>query len=228
MDTITGAIFDMDGTILDSGAMWDQAAPAVVRQLGYIPKASLQEDALQLGMDEFAPFLKEDYAMAQPVEEIQAAVEDVARQYYFHRAALKPGAFAFLQALKEAGIPMALATATNRVYVEAALKTVGVFPLFDTILTCPEVGQGKHSPRIFRQALADLGSEKASTWVFEDALHAIRTARADGFPVCAVDDEGAAFQRQEIWKTATCHIPGFPAWQSLPFAHRLAVPAATC
>ena len=221
MEQITGAIFDMDGTILDSGHMWEEASVTLVRQMGCIPKESLQADALQLGMEEFPAFLKADYNMPQPLEEIREAMVALARAYYFGKARLKPGALDFLKRLKAAGVRTALATATGREYVEEALRRTGALPLFDAIFTCPEVGQGKHSPEIFRQAHRALGTAKASTWVFEDALYAIKTAREDGFPVCAVDDVGASFQMEEILKVASCRLPAFDRWPTLPFAAAL-------
>lgn len=66
---------------------------------------------------------------------------------------------------------------------QAALERGGVWDLFDVTLTCSEVGQGKHDPAIFEEALRRLGTSRESTWVFEDSLYAVRTAKAAGFPV---------------------------------------------
>ena len=81
MEPITAAIFDMDGTILDSSPMWAQVSPRLLRQLGVEPKESIFHDMLPLGMREFAPFLKQDYSLPQPVEELAAAIEDMVRGY---------------------------------------------------------------------------------------------------------------------------------------------------
>lgn len=220
--TLHAAIFDLDGTILDSGAMWDGVAPAVVRRFGYTPKETICADTLPLGMGEFAPFLKADYGMSESLETIGAAIEELVARYYLGSPALKLGALAFLRRLKAAGVPMAVATATERRFAEPALRSTGALELLDAVLTCPEVGAGKRRPDIFRQAARALGVRQGGAWVFEDALYAMETAKADGFPVCAVADPAAQFQMDEIRQLADCFLPDFLHWQSLPFAGRLA------
>ena len=72
---------------------------------------------------------------------------------------------------------------------------------FTAIFSCADLGlSGKGEPDIFRIALAHLGTERAETAVFEDALHAVRTAKADGFPVVGVYDPYEP--EQETWPTA--------------------------
>lgn len=216
---ITAAIFDMDGTILDSGPMWAEVSPTVLRSFGVEPRASIYRDMLPLGMGEFAPVLKRDYDLPQPVEEVAAAIEEIVLRYYRDEAQLKPGALEFLKALKAAGVPVALATATDRFLVELALERTGARALFDAVYTCSEVGRSKNDPLIYRMAAGP--SPKETAWVFEDALYAIRTARADGFPVCAVADRETAFQWAEICAAATCTLDRFSDWQTLPFAAAL-------
>lgn len=219
MKAITAAIFDMDGTILDSSAMWAEVSPTVLRSFGVEPRPSIYHDMLPLGMGEFAPTLKRDYALPQPVEIIEAAIERIVRQYYEEEAQLKPGALEFLQALKAAGVPVALATATDRFLVEPALRLTGAWELFDAVYTCAEVGKSKNDPLIYRLAAGT--SPKETAWVFEDALYAIETARADGFPVCAVADHAAAFQWDDICAAASCALDSLEFWRGLPFAPAL-------
>ena len=84
---------------------------------------------------------------------------------------------------------MCIATVTDKYLVEAALTRLKVRQYFGEIITTAEVGCGKNKPTIYRTALAYLGTEKHETLVFEDVLHALRTAKNDGFPVAAVYDK---------------------------------------
>lgn len=219
MAEMTAAIFDMDGTILDSGAMWGEVSPMVLRRMGVEPRESIRQDMLPLGMREFAPTLKRDYGLSRPVEEIAAEIEEIVHRYYTEEAQLKPGALDFLKTLKAAGVRLALATATDRNLVEPALRLTGAWELFDAVYTCGEVGKSKNDPLIYR--LAAGASPKETTWVFEDALYAIETARADGFPICAVADKETAFQWDEIRAAATCALDCFADWREMPFASAL-------
>ena len=81
-------------------------------------------------------------------------------------------------------------------FVEAALERCGVLSCFGEIFTCNEVGHGKDEPDIFEEALRFLGTEKAETVVFDDALYAVRTAKEAGFPVAAVYDSHEKAQDQ--------------------------------
>lgn len=108
--------------------------------------------------------------------------------FYFHEVMPKPGVMGFLERIKKAEIPMCIATASERSHIEAALRRCGMDHYFDAVFTCGEVGHGKDEPVIFRKAVAYFDAEPSMTLVFEDALHAARTAKQDGFVVVGVFD----------------------------------------
>lgn len=210
---MAGAIFDMDGTILDSSPMWESVEGSVLLEFGYEPKPTLRRDCLPLGALDTAPFLKRDYGMRESLEEINAGIDRRISQYYFREAALKPGALGFLQTLKRNGVRLALATATDRKYALPALELTGVLPLFDAVLTCAELGHTKREPHIFLRAMELMGTDTASTWLFEDALYAIRTAKRLGVTTCAVADPASAFQWNLLMQDADYHLLSFLDWQ---------------
>ena len=89
---VSAAIFDMDGTILDSSTMWDDLVDAVMKRFRYTPKSTIYEDTFPLGAREIAEFLKKDYHMAESVEEIYGFMDASLKRYYSKEARLKPGA----------------------------------------------------------------------------------------------------------------------------------------
>ena len=97
---------------------------------------------------------------------------------------------------------------TDRYLIEAALRRCGIEALFDAIFTCSEVGHGKDEPVIFRRAMEHFGAQRGSTVVFEDAIHAVETAKKDGFTVAAVFDESEKRQ-DEVRALADCYITSF-------------------
>ena len=93
---------------------------------------------------------------------------------------------------------MCVATATDRRLSELALKRNGIWDYFTGLFTCGEVDAGKDQPKVFLKALESLGTKMEKTYVFEDALYAIQTAKSAGFPVVGLYDSSADGQREEI------------------------------
>jgi HAD superfamily hydrolase (TIGR01509 family) len=116
--------------------------------------------------------------------------------FYRNTVPLKKGAFEFLAGLAKDGVRMCVATVTDKYLVEAALTRLQVRQYFGEIFTTADIGCGKNDPEIYRTALAYLGTEKCETLVFEDVLHALMTAKNDGFPVAAVYDEHEPRQKE--------------------------------
>lgn len=184
-----GAIFDLDGTILDSMAIWETYGTSYLRSKGYEPEEDLDETFRAFSLRDAAVFCKDILKSEMPVEEIMADINRVAEYFYFYEVPLKEGVKEYLLSLKEKGVKMCIATATDRYLTEAALIRHGILNLFEFILTCTEVGAGKKEPLIFRKALERLGTPKEETVIFEDAIHAAATAKKDGFKVYAIYDK---------------------------------------
>jgi HAD superfamily hydrolase (TIGR01509 family) len=150
-------------------------------------------------MTDGAQLCKDLFQMPQSIEEIAALVEDQAKLAYNTVIGPKPGAENFLKRLKEAGIPMFIATNTRRDLVEDGLRRNGLLSYFEGIITCPEVGQGKkEGPAVYEEALRLLGGTKENTVIFEDALHPIRTAKKAGFRIAAIYDTSSEGEHEEI------------------------------
>ena len=104
---------------------------------------------------------------------------------------------------------MAVATVTDRPMVEAALKKHGILEMFAGIVTAADVGAGKHEPPIFLKAAEMISCRPDETLVFEDGLHAIRTAKNADFPTVGVFDEESANAQEEIKSTSTYYLKDF-------------------
>lgn len=185
---IKGAIFDLDGTLLDSMFIWDTIGEDFLRSLGIEPKEDLKETFKTFTLQQSACYYRSNYGVTLSVNEIINGVNAMVANYYCNILLLKPGVAAFLMKLRERGIKMCIATATDRHLVEAALERCGVRAFFSEIFTCTQVGKGKEEPAIYRAAQEHLGTDKMETVVFEDAAHALKTAKTDGFLTAAVYD----------------------------------------
>ena len=205
---ITCAIFDFDGTLFDSMFIWDSVGAIYLRSLGKEPKPSMREDVRALSLYQSACYFQKEYNLPVSAGEIMADINQTIEHFYIHEVLPKTGVVDFLEQMKRTGISMCIATASDRYQIEAALSRCGMAHFFDAIFTCSEVGHGKDEPVIFREAMEYFGADRSSAVVFEDAIHAIRTAKADGFAVVAVFDSSERRQA-EIRDLSDCYIPDF-------------------
>lgn len=205
---LKGAIFDFDGTLFDSMSIWDTVGEDYLRSLGYVPEAGLPETLRTMSLRQSAAYMQEAYNLPLAVPEIMEGINKTVEDYYFYITQPKPGVPEFLKKLKDQGVKMCVATATDRYQIEAALKRCHLEGYFSKIFTCTDVGYGKDEPHIFEVALAYLGTPKEDTLIFEDAYHAIQTTKRAGFHVVAVYDSHEPHQA-EIRELADHYIEHF-------------------
>ena len=213
---ILGAIFDMDGTLLDSMHIWDTVAAEYLRSRGAVPRDELHGILGHMTPGEAAAYINKEYFPAISADEILLGIFDTVERMY-RAVEPKPGVRELLERFRAAGIRMAVATLTDRPEVERTLGRLRLLGYFDAVLTCAEVGEPKTSPRIYEEALAALGTPREATPVFEDAYYAVRTAYDAGFPVVAVYDPSpeCAFSRASALATVAVRDYRTVDWSAL-------------
>ena len=185
---LRGAVFDLDGTLLDSMGVWSRMGSSFLKKLGYEPKEGIDDFFTSFSIEEAALYYIEEYHVPYSKEELVKGIDEVAERYYREVLTAKKGVGSFLEELEKRGVLMCVASATDTGPVEAALSRCGIRGFFKGVVTCATVGKSKKDPLIYREALKLLGTDKKETVVFEDAAFAVKTAKKDGFTVAAVYD----------------------------------------
>lgn len=193
-----GAIFDMDGTLLDSMPAWGDAADRFLLKRGIQPLPGLYDELKDLSMVQTADYLRERFGISGSTQDVMDGINEVMEESYFDQVPPKADILSFVEQLFHAGVRMCVATATDRYLAEAALKRVGLLDYFEFLLTCTEVGAGKHSPAIYERACELLELSREEVVVFEDALYAVETAKAAGFYVVAIADRSAEVDEHRL------------------------------
>ena len=201
---IRGAIFDVDGTLLDSMPIWEEAGERYLTSREIVPERGLGQRLYPMTMEEGACYLKHTYGLPESTGDIINGINRQIEQFYRYSARLKPGAAEFLEGLRKKGVRLTAATSSDRHLIEAAFTRLGIGPYYERIFTCTEVGEGKDKPKIFREAAACMGTAPEETLVFEDALHAIDTSLGSGFKTVGVYDASSEDRQEEI--RAKVHI----------------------
>ena len=206
---LQSAIFDMDGTLLDSMPMWRSLASVLVKNHGCVPPPGLDHQVASLGLWEGTAYCKEVCGLPGTVEELVDEIWGQIQDFYRNRARPKPGLVEFLSVLKMQGVWMYVATATDRPLAEEGLRRAGIDGFFRGLITSQEAGQSKREgSEIYERALRRLRSNKKDTVVFEDALYALRAAKAAGFRTAAVYDASEPDQ-EEMHRLADYYITSF-------------------
>lgn len=210
---LCGAIFDMDGTLMDSMGMWYQMDDIIFEMIGQELTQELRQTLGAMSLEKSVDYCIEHYPTSYTRQELLDGVMQHIRKFYGEKAEAKPGVIEFLTELQRRGVKRCLATATNRSEVEIALKHTGLDRYIPIIRTCEEAGADKSRPDIFEQCLPLLGCRKEECIVFEDSPVAVRTAKEAGFPVAGVYDAHWESAREEIRSTADYYLTSFTEWK---------------
>ena len=207
---LQSAIFDMDGTLLDSMPTWRELGPTFLKEAGITATPEQDRMLHTLADCDVIPYLREVCGLPWSQQEIIDQIIQRMEIFYSSQVRPKPGLEKFLSILKMEGVWMYVATATHRRLTEKALKTAGIDHYFRGIVTSADAGNHKsESADIYEMAMRRLQSNKRDTVVFEDALHAIETAKAAGFRVCGVYDDSAREDQEAIRRIADYYITSF-------------------
>ena len=209
----TGAIFDLDGTLLDSMPVWENLGRDYLISQGVTPPEDIAKVLKPMSLEESAVYFRMRFNIQRSVAEMTYDFAALIEKQYGELVPLKPHVRELLERFHKAGVKCCIVTATARHLAEAALSRLGVLRFFDFLLTCTEVGCGKDRPAIFLKALERLGTAQQETVIFEDALHAVQTAKAAGFSVAGVYDDSAASDKEAIMNIADYYIYSFDEWE---------------
>ena len=194
------AIFDMDGTLIDSMGFWKNLATEYLsaRGVAEIP-GEILERIRPMTMSESAALFQREFGLTGDPEAEMNAMMDA---HYRNDIPLKPGVREYLENLHRQGVRMCVASATAEPLMESCLTRLGVRQYFEFLLSCETVGAGKRSPLVYHEAARRLGASPGEIAVYEDALYAVQTAKVAGFHVIGVFDSGSAGNWQTIGKLA--------------------------
>ena len=209
LNDIKAAIFDLDGTLVDSMWVWAQIDIDYLKQKGYSMPENLRSEIVHLSFSQTAIYFKEKFNLDDSIEKISKDWHDMAFNHYSNNVKLKLGVKDFLNNLKSLKIKIALATSNSIPLLEACLKNNGIYDYFDSITTTDEVSNGKDCPDVYLLAADKLGINPKDCLVFEDILPAIQGAKAANMKVIAVKDDECLDSKEALLKYADKYIHSF-------------------
>lgn len=143
---IKSAIFDVDGTLLDSMKIWDNAGERYLSSVGKTAENGLSEKLCDMSLTEGAEYMKKQYALSFSTDEIVSGVLKIIEDFYFYEVGLKNDAKEILQFLESNNIKMIIATSSDKTHIKKAFERLGILKYFTDIVTCSQIGKAKQVP----------------------------------------------------------------------------------
>ena len=182
-------IFDMDGTLADSMAMWRSLGIDYLKSHGVdITSEDAQEMTTQ-SLKMSSTYMKEKFNLSLTPDEIYNDMKHIAEDFYANDCKLKDGALEVLDAFYEEGIPMMLGTGTPEEFFDPFLKREDMFKYFGEIATCDGLNLKKDDPRFFLTCCEMAGFDPKETVLIDDAYFAIVAAKEAGLTTICMYDE---------------------------------------
>ena len=185
MAGVAAVIFDLDGVLVDSEAVWDEVRRRFVEEHGGRWHEAATRDMLGMSSVEWSRYVRDRLGVDLDPGEISRSVADQVAERYRDRLPLLPGA---VEAVKSTARewPLGLATSSNRHVIDLFLELAGLADDFQATVSSEEVGAGKPAPDVYLAAADRLGVEPADCVAIEDSTNGLRSAHAAGMGVIAV------------------------------------------
>jgi len=204
----------MDGVLLDTERLYTQATQSIVGRYGKVFGPDLKRETMGRDAQVSARILVERLGVPLTADEFLAERGPILEALVAECRAMD-GAEAFVRSLRALGIPMAVATSSDRDIYRLKTRSHGWFDVFDAIVCGddPRVRAKKPAPDIFLAAAQDLRAAPAECVVFEDSLAGVEAALAAGMRVIALPDPalgpehfGAAHAVLRGWHEASVSV----------------------
>lgn len=200
MMKINGAIFDMDGTLVNSLMFWDKFwadfGEKYFKNKNYKPSDEVGTSVRTMIFTDALAYIADTTGVNTTVDELiefgTAGVVD----FYRNEVLPKEGAWELIDGLKARGIKVCIATATDMSYVRVALESCGLKERIDTVFSCADIGVGKDRPDIYLLARDALDLPIGEICVFEDSFLALETAKSAGFQTVGIYDQYSSEQER--------------------------------
>ena len=183
------ALFDLDGTLLDSSYVWHRVDEIFFERRGMQVPEDYAKAISGMGYAATARYTKERFDLPESPEEIAGEWTAIAMEEYAMRVPLKPGSREALDELLKSGVRLCVVTSNHRDLCKPCLSRLGILDKFEFLLTTDEAGSAtKRDGAIYALAAAKMGVDAEDCAVFEDTCEGITGAKKRGmYAYCVID-----------------------------------------
>jgi HAD superfamily hydrolase (TIGR01509 family) len=181
---IEAVVFDLDGVIVDSEHVWDEARRQLAAKKGGRWHERASRDMMGMSSLEWSRYMHDVIGLEEPPEEISAEVVRTLEEIYKRDLPLIEGGVEAVERLAQRW-PLGLASSSNRELIDLVLEISGLARHFRVTVSSEEVARGKPRPDVYLEATRRLGVAPEHCAAVEDSENGIRSAKAAGMRVLA-------------------------------------------
>jgi HAD superfamily hydrolase (TIGR01509 family) len=196
-------VFDLDGVLLDSEQVWNEAKEQVVRERGGHWRPDAPRRMMGMSSPEWARYLRDELGVPLEPDTISDEVVRRLERIYRTELPLIDGATEAVRRLAST-LPLGLASSSNREIIDLFLELSGLGRFFAVTVSSEEVARGKPAPDVFLEVLRRMEADPADSVAVEDSENGIRAAKAAGMRVLALPnphyppDPGALAEADDV------------------------------
>jgi len=182
---IEAVVFDMDGVLVDSEEIWDEARRELALERGLAWPESAQRDMMGMSSLEWSRYMHERVGLTEAPEQISAEVVSRIEDLYWQHLPLLEGAAQAVERMAKR-FRLGLASSSNRPIIELVLELAAIADCFEVTVSSEEVERGKPAPDVYLETLRRMKVAPARAAAIEDSTNGLLSARAAGMFVVAV------------------------------------------
>ena len=184
-------LFDFDGTLVDSMPTFVSAMLRILDE-NHIPyEDGIIKIITPLGLNGTAEYYTEQLGVNMSKEQLMSIMKEYMLNAYFYTIPAKPNVISTLRELKNRGASLNVLTASPHITLDACLKRLGMWELFDNVWSCDDFNTTKADPQIYVRAAEKMNTPVENVLFLDDNLNADLTAKSAGMQVCGVYDESS-------------------------------------
>jgi HAD superfamily hydrolase (TIGR01509 family) len=183
--SLEAVVFDLDGVLVDSEEIWDEARRKLALERGLAWPASAQRDMMGMSSLEWSRYMHERVGLTEAPEEISAEVVSRLEGLYWQHLPLMEGAVQAVGRMAKR-FRLGLASSSNRPIIELVLGLAAVADYFEVSVSSEEVEHGKPAPDVYLEALKRMNVTPSRAAAVEDSTNGLLSASAAGMLVVAV------------------------------------------
>lgn len=203
------AVFDVDGTLVDSIGFWTNLSNNYLLSQGITAAEDLNKALETLTVEEGVSYMQEKYEINKTLIQIRDEMDELLTSYYREEAELKPFVIELLEVLKSKDIKLGIASVIDEGLISSVLNRYGIYDYFEFIQTCENTGLSKNDERFFKLLSEKMDLKPEEIFLFEDSLYCMKVAKSVGLNVVGVEDDYSKKDLENIIEVSDIYIKDF-------------------